>query len=294
MFTLTVLNDSSEVLHYNDPKIPLYVQHENLADFPNMSAMVHWHEDVEFLIPLDGYLTFRINTTDYVVHTGEAIFANARQMHFGYSSDGTGCSYISMVFKTSLLASNPELYRKYIAPVTESDHLDALLIQGDTPAGQKILAALHHVDRLYQQKKDCYELLAINSLLKMWTSLYEITKENHGLLSSGSRFSVDSILQKQMVQFIQEHFSEKISLADIAAAGNISRTKCCQLFQKYLALTPNDYLNQYRLEQSMNLLRMTTMSATEIALACGFNSSSYFAETFKRYKGCSPSEFRKL
>lgn len=291
---MIVLKDSSELIRYNNPNIPLYVQHGNLTIFPNMSAMVHWHEDVEFLIPLDGYLTFRVNAKDYVVHTGEAVFVNSRQMHFGYSSDGTDCSYISMVFKTSLLASNPQLYRNYIAPVTESDRLESLLLRPDSPSGARILTALHRVDRLYQQKKDCYELHAINSLLEMWISLYELTKTDHSLMASDSEPPADTIAQKQMVQFIQEHFTEKVSLAAIAASGNTSRTKCFQLFRKYLNQTPNDYLNEYRLEQSMNLLRATSLSTTEIALTCGFNSSSYFAEIFKKQKGCSPSEFRKL
>ena len=57
--------------------------------------------------------------------------------------------------------------------------------------------------------------------------------------------------------------------------------------------TPNDYLNSFRLEKSMELLRTTDMTATEIAFHCGFNSASYFAEIFKKQKGCSPKEYRK-
>lgn len=294
MFNLTILNDSSEIIHYNNPKIPLYAVTGDLKSFPNMCAMVHWHEDIEFLMPVSGHITYRINEKEYVIHEGQAIFVNSKQMHFGYSADQTDCHYICIVFKTSLIASNPELYTKYIAPVTESYTINGMLITGETPTERTLLSLLNDIYHFYCEKKDCYELYAINSLTALWISLYELTKTHHTTFSYDSRSISDIITQKQMVQFIQEHFSEKISLTDIASSGNISRTKCCQLFQKYLNLTPNDYLTQYRLEQSMKLLRTTSMSATEIALSCGFNSSSYFSETFKRYKGCSPSEFRKL
>ena len=97
-----------------------------------------------------------------------------------------------------------------------------------------------------------------------------------------------------MVQFIYDHYSEKLSLDEIAHSGGISRTKCYQLFKKYLNRTPLDFLNSYRLENSMNLLHDTELSITEIAYHCGFNTLSYYSEIFKKYKGCTPKEFRSL
>ncbi len=74
--------------------------------------------------------------------------------------------------------------------------------------------------------------------------------------------------------------ANKLSLEDISSSGNCCKTKCTSLFQKYLNTSPMVYLNRYRLEKSVFLLRNTTMSVTEIAYACGFSNSSYFCELF--------------
>ena len=61
-----------------------------------------------------------------------------------------------------------------------------------------------------------------------------------------------------------------ILLKDISSAGNCCKTKCTALFQKYLSISPMLYLNRYRLEKSVFLLRNTTMSVTEIFIQLSF------------------------
>lgn len=95
-----------------------------------------------------------------------------------------------------------------------------------------------------------------------------------------------------MVGFIQKNYTRKISLGDIAASGAVGQSKCCKLFTKYLGQTPNAYLVQYRLNKSIGLLRDTDMSITEIALSVGFGGASYYAETFRKWFGESPTQFR--
>lgn len=294
MYSLTVLNDSSELIHYNDPLIPLYAVTGNLKCFHKMRAMPHWHNDVEFLLPLHGYLTYRVNNRDYFVNEHEAIFVNSRQMHFGCTTDGTDCVYLCIVFPPSLLFANAKIYQKYVDCICDNSIPEAFVIHGDQEEEKEILSLLQQIYQIYNEKQDCYELFAVNSLVSLWISLYHIVCKNGSAPVVPAKNSSDTITQKQMLQFVQANYFEKLSLKAIADSGNISRTKCCQLFARFLNQTPVEYLTQYRLEQSIRLLRETSLSATEIAYQCGFNSSSYFAETFKKYKGCSPLAFRKM
>ena len=98
---------------------------------------------------------------------------------------------------------------------------------------------------------------------------------------------------KNMIGFIQQNYTVKISLADIAASGAVGQSKCCKLFAKYIGQTPNMYLTQYRLDKSTELLKNTDMTVTEIAHVVGFSGSSYYAEAFRKWSGKSPSEYRK-
>ena len=107
-----------------------------------------------------------------------------------------------------------------------------------------------------------------------------------------SESNSDLEIQKNMVSFIYQHYAEKISLDEIAASGNVSRSKCCLIFKQYLQQSPMDFLNTYRLKTSCSLLRNTEKNITKIAFSCGFNHLSYFSKLFIKNFGCTPREYR--
>ena len=77
---------------------------------------------------------------------------------------------------------------------------------------------------------------------------------------------------------------------DLAFMGVVSVDIHDNAVTTYMA---NDFVNLYRLEKSKILLKNEDLSITEVALECGFNSGSYYAELFKKYNGCTPRNFRK-
>lgn len=96
-----------------------------------------------------------------------------------------------------------------------------------------------------------------------------------------------------MVGFIQQKYTEKIMLADIASAGLVSRSVCCEIFRKYLNKSPFEYLTEYRIFKSTELLSENNLTVTEIASLCGFGGASYFTETFRKTMRCTPTEYRQ-
>lgn len=112
-------------------------------------------------------------------------------------------------------------------------------------------------------------------------------------MQEGQQMKDDLKLQNDMVSFLYQHYNEKITLEEIAAAGHISRSKCCRIFKHYLQQSPISFLNTYRLKVSCNLLDSTDKSITEIAFACGFNHLSYFSKNFYNHYGCTPREYRE-
>lgn len=72
-----------------------------------------------------------------------------------------------------------------------------------------------------------------------------------------------------------------------------SREYLCRIFNEITSVSPVVYLNHYRIQQSTFLLLDKSMSISDIAFSCGFHNSSYFNKLFKRYMGCTPTEFRE-
>ena len=103
----------------------------------------------------------------------------------------------------------------------------------------------------------------------------------------------DANIMKSMVDYIYEHYNESITLEDIAASADISRSKCSVLFHKYAETSPIDFLNAYRLEMAAGQLCNTGDTVASIAFACGFNQQSYFSRMFVREYGMTPKAYRQ-
>ena len=97
---------------------------------------------------------------------------------------------------------------------------------------------------------------------------------------------------KAMISCVHERYGEKLTLSDIAAAGAVSKRTCGMLFSRYIHKTPLEFLTDYRLRRSTELLEREDASILDIALTVGFSGASYYAETFRKRYGMTPSEYR--
>lgn len=96
-----------------------------------------------------------------------------------------------------------------------------------------------------------------------------------------------------MITYIEEHFAQRITLENIAAAGTCCKSRCSSLFKKYLRETPMTYTARLRLQKSLTALLNSDKSITEIAYEHGFCGASYYCETFQKYYRTSPLQYRK-
>jgi AraC-like DNA-binding protein len=143
---------------------------------------------------------------------------------------------------------------------------------------------------LTREQPPRYELEMQSRFYSLWSILYENTVAVNGSRENKTAFAAH---MKEMVAYIHNHYAEKITLEDVAAAGMMCCSKCCRVFKEILHQTVFEYLLDYRIRRSLPLLAEKRLNITEIAQTCGFNGSSYYAETFRKITGVSPGEYRK-
>jgi len=103
-------------------------------------------------------------------------------------------------------------------------------------------------------------------------------------------------LTKQVIQakyFIDNNFSNNITLEDICKAGYISKYHLIRSFKKLYGKTPNQYLILVRINKAKEFLRKDN-SVLEVCFAVGFDSPTTFAGLFKKLVGSSPRSFKKI
>ncbi|GLC82249.1 response regulator transcription factor [Lacrimispora brassicae] len=104
--------------------------------------------------------------------------------------------------------------------------------------------------------------------------------------------SIESKAQS-IVRFIQEHYQDNISAADLASRFGLSANYISNLLKNALGIRYNDYVTQLRLNHGKELLVSTHMPIKEVTAACGYYSQSHFTRLFVDHEGCTPLEYRK-
>lgn len=285
------MQDASEIVHYDKPGIPLYIRFGKLSYYPNMKALCHWHEDIEFIYILTGKMNYYINGKHVLLNQNDSIMINARHMHYGFSCDYEDSDFICILFHPSLFTGCHPLYRDYILSVTENKNLEYLYFDSRLEENQQISEILKKAFDLKSQGTPGYELEIIGDMHILWNRVYTLNQAMYSHIENPEDSDLSS--QKKMVSYIYQHYAEKITLDHIAAAGNVCRSKCCTIFRHYLQQSPIEFLNAYRLKVSANLLENTDDNITQIALICGFRHLSYFSKLFFDCYGCTPGEYRK-
>ncbi len=95
------------------------------------------------------------------------------------------------------------------------------------------------------------------------------------------------------IDYMQAHLAEPLRMEAVAAAAQCSRSRLFQIFKESTGMAPNDYLQRVRVNHAQALLSAGDEPITSIALRCGFSTSQYFSNVFRKYSGSSPSDFRK-
>lgn len=292
--TLKLMADSSEIVQSYLPDIKIGIQCNKLSYFDEMKALCHWHEDIELVKIINGTMNYYVNGKVITLKEGDGIIVNSRAMHYGYSENNQDCDFICALINPSIFGKTTSLYQKFIDPILKNVELDHYLLSINNIYHQSILNDIEKLGTLYIQSQQYHQPIDLDCLATaciLWNKWFELIKEHLSYQPQSEPKEI--VLQKKMVNFIYEHYSQTISLDDIAQSAHICRSLCCKLFKKYVQQSPNQFLNAYRIEKAKEQLLSTSMNITEIAYQCGFNHLSYFAKQFERVVGVTPKKYQQ-
>lgn len=115
-----------------------------------------------------------------------------------------------------------------------------------------------------------------------------VITSTHQLPPLYDRFEVD-----KAIAYMNSHFAEKVTVEELAALTNLSTSHFSKIFKSVTGETPIDFLKAMRLKKARNQLINSVDNMTEIAMKCGFNSSSYFSSCFIEKYRMTPTAFRQ-
>lgn len=286
-------DDGEEYLPGMEKDFPYISSHCDVNEYPGQWVPWHWHNEVELFYIEKGGLEYHTPGGKLIFPAGSGGLVNSNVLHM---TELFGCKtelvqYLHIFDAPALIGGQHGclLERKYVTPITASPQLEIISLFPEHPEEAEILTLLRDSFQVSPEDYD-YEIKLRSALSDLWCKLLHLSEP---VWRQKGRQNGSSEKVKLMMAYIREHFAEKMTMEEIAAAAYISERECYRAFRQNLNMTPSEYVQGYRIDQACAMLNEGTATLTEIGQRCGLGSSSYFGKVFKEYMGCTPKEYLK-
>lgn len=254
----------------------------NYREYKNNWSMAqpHSHNFFEVYCLLDGEINFFLENKIYVLQKHSIIIAPPFYLHKTGGKPHRRV-FISIAPET-LSAEEDKFLRSFNGPIT----ID--VEEGETSLFFSMLEAVssNHKDVIFVNE---YTLPFIKTLLYFLRNS-KIKQLSNALVLDAQK--TDALIFT-IIQYINEHFSERLTLDLLSNQFFISKNSLGRRFYNVMKCSVMEYLSHIRFNDAKNLLLNSNKSITEIAQLCGFSSANYFSLIFKKTMNVSPQNFRK-
>ncbi len=286
--------DYNEKINHGSPDFPIAFYHVS-ERHPRYHMPFHWHKEMEILRVRSGFLKLFLDSREILAQEGDMILIDDGVIHGG---EPEHCVYECVVFDPNLL-SHTDACKRYLrlmvrhqiqlchffpAPRQE----EPAVSRAASPA--PLMAAADKLCTALRYPHAGSELLTLGALYEFFGLLFEGEFYTQ-TAESDRRFFHKTDALKPVLEYISVNYARPVTLEELSREAGMSPKYFCRCFRAFLHRTPMDYLNYYRIERACYLLTREELSITEAAYRCGFNDTSYFIKTFRKYTGTTPRKY---
>lgn len=239
----------------------------------------HMHYHIEIVQLLEGETVGYADTEETLLEPGDIFVAFPNQVHRFETKKPE---------KYRLFIVSPDLMPEFLSILTTQIPSSALIKgAGLDPEINALTKTLFTFTGHHHTGGDLYGDAVIRGcLLALFGKLLPMMQ------LSAPRVG-DSRAVREIVGYCSEHFAEELSLDILEDELHLSKYYISHLFSGKLGVRFNDYINALRVAHACRLLQSDDMQITEIAAAVGFSTLRTFNRSFAKFKGVTPSEFRR-
>ncbi len=252
-----------------DRNFPYFYLDEKSKDRPQL---MHNHTQIQLTQIISGELELKTLGKTCTAKEGEVVFVNKEVYHQIIPKEN--CIYRSFFFSDTLLfGGNSKLYREYIS-VYSGDRTIPIFLCQNKDIFEK-LNSLHSTSN---------PILIVSKLLEIWYELFDMKEKP---------YVKQNQTMEKLLYFIHQNYSKNLSLEEISDVIPVSISTLLRLFKRYLNTSPYQYIQNYRLQQSLDLLLHRDLTVAEVALRVGYINPSLFNKHFLNAFGRTPLKYRK-
>lgn len=266
-------------------------QHYTMAAEPDrIFVPCHWHDETEIVLMKHGQVELLLDGNKHVLSAGDIAFINSQQLH-QYSSITSTALYYAYVFPLDALRFQRDdvTMSSLITPLCSHELGFPAILSPESPCFQEVSSLIQKIIFSSEKKEEYYQLCT-----KAY--LYEIIclLARNGLLRQYPSTFRQSDMCRQILLYIQKHYSRRITVADISKELGMSPNYFSAYFSRHFEKSFIDFLIHYRIEKASEILCSSDISVTQAAMQTGFENISYFIKKFKEITGHTPAQYRRI
>ena len=238
----------------------------------------HVQDEYEFIYILKGSVEYKCNGKKFVVKANDMYFIQPGQTHE----------------ESSLREPLEFIYVKFFLYNYRSARMDSFLndinLQRFEKPGRGLRTKFLKIFEEMQNKELGFKQIVENGIMEILVDIMRILKMNQTeKISSSSVNDVIALIIEDITMNVQKNYS----VEEIARTYGISKSSLHHSFKKQTGLPFKDYVNRIKIREAEHQLTVTDKTVTHISWLLGYSNVYYFCRLFKKYKGLTPTEFRK-
>ena len=253
------------------------------------------HDFWEMVYVDRGELLVQAGENEYLLRAGEIAFHCPNEFHSLRIFDGKAVNIVVVSFHCS--GSAMAKLEHTILPLNRQEkQLMSLMLQEAEDSFLHFDNIAPAVDLSLRQDapSNCQQMM--KNLLECF--LITVTRREGGILFNTRGVSINrshhhAQIAERLMEYMHQHYPEKITLDSLASMENISVSLLKQIFKEQTGDTVISYLTKYRIGEAKRLIQESNMNFSQIALAVGYDGICYFSTLFKKHTGMTPSEFAR-
>ena len=250
----------------------------------------HDHDFVEIVYIIEGTGRHYINDEEFVIKAGDLLFVNYGCTH-AFLVDDQLIAYNLMIrvdyFIKNMIKDNNLFYMLALTSFEKIQHElndKSPLVFFDYSERDEMFNLFRNIETELSQEK-----LGKSSILDSYINII-LCKVFRKIFMQDIR--QDLLIPQGIIDYISEHFNEKLSLGELSQKCFYSPAYFSRLFKKTFNMSFTDYIMDIRLKRCCELLKDSNYTIEKIMEECGFFDKNTFYERFKNKYGCTPSEYR--
>jgi len=288
--TILLLRDNGkEILKCGTPDFSCNAYVGDVHNYAGGGISLHWHNELEMFVLDEGNVQILFADHSYALQPGEGYFANSDVLHGIVCNTEQPCRFRSVLFDRSIISGCPEsvFEKKYVDPFVKGGASFWVFTMKNESSALAV-SLFNGVFHACELEPEGYEFTVRDELSRILLLL-----TGYGENSAVRIETIQEQRLKKMLNWIDEHYMEKVSVKQIAAAAGICVRECQRTFVAVIQDSPIKYLMRRRIIIAADLLRSSNAAGSEICAQCGFESQSYFTKQFRLIMGVTPKQYRR-